>query len=167
MLKELSIFIILINLSLSLSVADGFKKVANILEQNCVKCHHEEKDKGGLMLKTLADIEAGGDSGPSLVINDPAKSELLARVKLDPDHDDIMPPKGDPLTSQQIKAIESWIKSGAFWPKGRVLKAPAEEKNKTIVKHSNDFARFHSDLNDEDFFRKEVFPILEAFSSCC
>ncbi len=149
-----------------LAVADSFEKVAKILEENCVKCHGEEKDKGDLRLDTLAYSIKGGESGASVVKGHPEKSELLFRVMLDADDDDIMPPKGDPLSKKEVGLLETWIKEGANWPKERVLKAPVEKK-KVVDPSSIVFERVHSDLEDEDFFKDEVYPVIEKHCYKC
>lgn len=150
-----------------LFAAQDFEQVAQILEQNCLKCHNAEKDKGDLRLDTLEWSKKGGETGPALVTGEPEKSELLLRVKLDADHDDIMPPKGDPLSQKQIQTLETWIILGAEWPKNRILKAPEEKKEVKPQQRSRDFARVQSDLNDEDFFKKEVFPIVDQHCYKC
>ena len=70
--------------------------VRPLLELHCVKCHGANKQKGGLRLDTLDQAVKGGDSGTALAKGDPAKSLLLERISLAANHDEIMPPKGDP-----------------------------------------------------------------------
>ncbi|MCM8525284.1 MAG: DUF1549 domain-containing protein, partial [Lentisphaeraceae bacterium] len=115
-------------LSWNAGAADFNKDIKPILESACIKCHSSSKDKGDLNLETLALSKKGGESGAAIVPGNPAKSLLLEKVKLPPDHDDIMPPKGDPLTKQQIALLETWIKDGAKWPEGVVLKEVKEDK---------------------------------------
>ncbi|MBT6851267.1 MAG: hypothetical protein HOA16_08735, partial [Opitutae bacterium] len=66
-------------------------------------------------------IMAGSDEGPVIVVDHPSKSSLYQRVILPSTDDDIMPPKGDPLTPAQQKIIKDWIDSGAAWAPGVVL----------------------------------------------
>jgi mono/diheme cytochrome c family protein len=90
-------------------------EVLPVLTEQCFRCHGE-KEKGGLKLNTREAALKGGKSGdPAVVPGDPAKSELVARIK-STDEDERMPPKGDGLKPQQVAAIEAWIKSGAKWP---------------------------------------------------
>ena len=62
------------------------------------------------------------------------------------DHDDIMPPKGDPLTKTQTDLIAQWIKEGAKMPEKIVTqetlwsykavnkpKAPSYSKSKSPI----------------------------------
>ena len=100
---------------------DFSKQIKPILEQRCIECHGVDKDKGDLRLHTK-------DSALDHVIV-PGKadeSELVKRVALPPDHADIMPPKGDPLTKEQIDTLKKWINEGAVWPDGLVLSGGAE-----------------------------------------
>ncbi len=44
----------------------------------------------------------------------PDESELIARVR-STEADERMPPGGSPLSNEQIKTLEEWVKSGAVW----------------------------------------------------
>jgi hypothetical protein len=79
-----------------------------------VSCHGPEKVKGKFRLDTYARLMQGGDSGPSVVPWQPAKSELLRRLHLPSDDDDFMPSNGkNVLTELQKILIEKWIAAGA------------------------------------------------------
>ena len=95
---------------------DFSKVIQPVLEQRCIECHGAEKDKGDLRLHTR---EAAFDH--VIVPGKSGESEIFKRVSLPADHDDIMPPKGDPLTKEQIDALKKWIDQGAEWPEGVVL----------------------------------------------
>ncbi|MED5382346.1 MAG: c-type cytochrome domain-containing protein, partial [Verrucomicrobiota bacterium] len=97
--------------------------VRPLLELHCVQCHGADKQKGDLRLDTVGQAEKGGDTGPALAKGDPAKSLMIERISLDADHDDIMPPKGDPLKPAQIETLRQWIADGAAWPGGVTLRA--------------------------------------------
>ncbi len=87
-----------------------------IFEKNCVACHGPDKPKSGLRMDQRASLLRGGDSGiASLVPGDTKKSHLLDLIK-GTDPDEIMPPKGDPLTKAEVALIEKWIAEGANWP---------------------------------------------------
>jgi formylglycine-generating enzyme required for sulfatase activity/mono/diheme cytochrome c family protein len=95
--------------------------VKPILEQNCLSCHQESKDKGGLRLDNKASAFAGGDSGDAIVPGFPEDSPLYTLTILPEGHDDIMPPKGDPLTQEQTDTLKAWIEQGAAWPDDETL----------------------------------------------
>jgi hypothetical protein len=114
---------------LSTHAAVDFKKdIAPIIEKTCIECHGEQKQKGDLRLDNKEGALKGGKAGPAIVAGDAEKSDLIKRISLPKGHDDVMPPKGDPLAKEQIEAIKAWIADGAKWPDGFALKssAPAE-----------------------------------------
>jgi hypothetical protein len=99
---------------------DFFRDVQPILEKKCLDCHKGAKVKGGLKLESLADaIEGGEDDGPAITPHKPQDSALLKRVA-SKDEDSIMPPKGAPLTADQIAVLTKWIDEGAHWPEMKV-----------------------------------------------
>ena len=56
------------------------EKVAPILAQRCLSCHHGDKAKGGLDLSTRKGLRAGGDKGPVIVAGKAVESRLLKMV---------------------------------------------------------------------------------------
>lgn len=83
-----------------------------VLERSCLRCHTDEKRKGGLLLASREALLEGGDSGPALVPGRSSES-LLVEV-LFPDADPHMPPKSQ-LDPVEIQSIEAWIDAGAAW----------------------------------------------------
>ena len=100
---------------------DFMREVKPILESACLSCHGPEKPKGALSIHTRAATISGGDSGTSLVPGNPDDSLLYTLTILPPDDDDIMPPKGDPLTKTQTDLLKRWIEEGAEWPTEVIL----------------------------------------------
>jgi mono/diheme cytochrome c family protein len=97
-------------------VVDFYRQVRPILEAKCAGCHTGDKPKGGLRLDSLASAIKGGKSdGAAITPGKPAESSLLVRVKSS-DAKEVMPPKGDKLTADEIKLLETWIGEGANWP---------------------------------------------------
>ena len=88
---------------------DFFKDIQPILEAKCTECHRGTKAKGDLKLDSFADAATAIKPGH------PDASELIARITTD-DEDEIMPPKGKPLTKDEIALLTQWIKEGAHWP---------------------------------------------------
>ncbi len=99
---------------------DFVKDIQPILTKTCVECHNAEKTKGDLRLDTKEGALHAVKVGKA------ADSELYKRVILPKDDDDIMPPKGEPLSKAQADLIKAWIEEGAVWPDGLVLKPGAE-----------------------------------------
>src|SRR5687768_6182618 len=95
---------------------DFKRDVQPLLEQRCHECHGEKKQKSGLRLDRKAAALQGGDSGkPAVVAGKSSESPLWRRLS-SKDADEIMPPKGEPLTEAQVALIRQWIDEGAVWP---------------------------------------------------
>lgn len=103
---------------------DQAEQAVALLDSRCFKCHSHAagKNKGGLVMDSLAGLTTGGDGGAALVPGDPAKSLFLQNI-LSTDPDKMMPPKGDRLTKAEVALLQAWVKDGASWPKSRT-KAP-------------------------------------------
>lgn len=112
---------------------DFAKTIQPLLETRCLECHGEKKQKGELRLDTKEAALKGGESGKTVVPGKPDESDLFRRVTLPKDHDDIMPPKGEPLTKEQTEALKKWITEGATWPDGLVLKEGGEKAAATAA----------------------------------
>lgn len=110
----------------SLSAEDlNFEKdVLPTLEKKCMSCHREtytdpkrgrkKKPKGDLRMDTPEHIVKAGESEkPAITAGKPDESEVLARVLLPEDSDEFMPPKGDPLTKEEVEILKKWIEEGA------------------------------------------------------
>ncbi len=98
------------------SSVDYFGEIQPLLEAKCYSCHQGGKAKGGLRLDLhAAALEGGKSEGPAIEPGDSGASPLIHRVAADAG-DDIMPPKGDPLTEAEVDLLERWIDEGAAWP---------------------------------------------------
>ncbi|NNE91408.1 MAG: DUF1553 domain-containing protein [Verrucomicrobiales bacterium] len=95
---------------------DFEKEILPILEKNCLECHGPDKQKSEFRVDQRAVMLKGGDIGfPAIVPGDPKASYLIEVIDgSDPDMQ--MPPKGDPLTKEQVALFTKWIKEGAVWP---------------------------------------------------
>jgi hypothetical protein len=110
----------------------AFDEVRAIFEGKCLECHNPDKTKGKLLMTTREALLKGGDSGHALIGVEAEKSELVKRLVLPKDHDDLMPPKGGPLPAAEIDVIRRWVAEGAAWPTGVVL--AAKDKGKEQAK---------------------------------
>jgi mono/diheme cytochrome c family protein len=108
---------------------DFTKAVKPIFESRCLECHGPKKTKGELRLDSKAAALKGGESEKTIIPGDPDASELIKRISLPAGHDDIMPPKGDPLSKTEIETLRAWVKEGAEWPEGLAL-GEGDKKNK-------------------------------------
>ncbi len=110
--------------------AVDFARVQAVLESKCLECHNPDKVKGDLLMHTAEALLKGGDTGPALVPGKPDESELVKRLILPADHDDLMPPKGGPLPAADIELVKAWIAQGAKWPQGVVMRHKSPEELK-------------------------------------
>lgn len=87
------------------------KQIWPIISDRCVECHGPKKRKGKLRLdkKEFAMEHV-------IVPGNLDESELISRITLPLDDDDVMPPEGDPLTKEQVDLLKIWVSEGAFWP---------------------------------------------------
>ncbi|MCC6232675.1 MAG: PSD1 domain-containing protein [Verrucomicrobiales bacterium] len=95
---------------------DFARDVEPLLVKRCSECHGPDAQKGGLRLDSRAAALKGGKSGsPALQVGKSAESELIQRLTTS-DPDELMPPKGGPLTPAEIDLLRRWIDAGAQWP---------------------------------------------------
>ncbi|MFN0068059.1 MAG: DUF1549 domain-containing protein [Limisphaerales bacterium] len=88
-----------------------------IFEAKCFSCHGPEKQKSGFRLDVKSAALAGGEHGRAIVPGRSAESPLIhftARLVADME----MPPKGEPLSAEEIGLLRAWIDQGAIWPDG-------------------------------------------------
>ena len=105
--------------AVSADPVDFERQIAPTLVRRCTGCHNASDPAGGLDMSRAELVRKGGDSGePAIVSGDPAKSNLLVRIRAGE-----MPPegKGPPPTAEEVAALETWVAGGAAWPESRVL----------------------------------------------
>ncbi len=91
------------------------KQVRPVLVDQCIRCHGEKKQQGGLRLDSRQGWSMGGDSGPAIVPGKPEESLLIQAIRYQ-NNELEMPPKGI-LPEQTIAAFEHWVRSGASDPR--------------------------------------------------
>lgn len=111
----------------SLVAADFEREIRPLLQQRCVECHGEKKQKGELRLDAKAFAFKGGHDGPAIVAGNVSASPLFRRIA-STDDDQRMPPKGAPLSLAQVAAVKAWIEGGAVWPENAADRAAAVDK---------------------------------------
>ena len=94
---------------------DFARDIEPLFANHCLKCHGPEKQKGGLRLDAKPAAFKGGDDGKVIVPGKSAESRLVHRVA-GLDEKEVMPPKGERLTTQQTGLLRAWIDQGASWP---------------------------------------------------
>lgn len=88
-----------------------FAKVEAILGAKCIMCHGEG-GKAGLDLRTYESAMKGSRNGPVVIASDPDKSPIILSLK-GAEGREQMPKNSMPLSDDEMKTIETWIKNGA------------------------------------------------------
>src|SRR2546421_10520018 len=94
---------------------DFQKEVRPLFESRCFECHGPRKQKSGLRLDRKSSAFQGGDSGKPAVVPGKSAESLLVQKITSKDPDEIMPPKGEKLTSSETELLKKWIDQGATW----------------------------------------------------
>src|SRR5688572_30025590 len=100
------------------ATVDFDRQVRPIFESRCYECHGEKKQKSGVRFDQRDSVFHGGDSGKALIVTGKSVESLLIQKVISSDPDEMMPPKGDRLTPEQIATLKAWIDDGAHWPQG-------------------------------------------------
>jgi hypothetical protein len=102
-----------------------------VIEKKCLDCHNDrakhplnKSPKGGLQLDTPEMVLKGGSGGPIVISGKPDESSFYTLTILPPDHEDVMPSKGDPLTKQEQELFKNWILQGIDF--GVKIQAPVK-----------------------------------------
>jgi mono/diheme cytochrome c family protein len=97
---------------------DFVRDVRPIFEAHCYDCHSGDKRKSGLRLDVKAAALKGGDNhGPDIIPGKAAESPLIHFLTTT-NKDEVMPPKGGPLSEKDIAILTAWVNEGAAWPDG-------------------------------------------------
>ncbi len=87
-----------------------YRSVRPILQRRCSGCHFDGKREGGLSVVAVNELTKGGEAGASIVPGKPDDSVLIQYVSGEKPQ---MPINGDPLTSEQVLTLRTWIAQGA------------------------------------------------------
>jgi mono/diheme cytochrome c family protein len=103
---------------------DFVREVRPIFEAHCLKCHDANKQRGGLRLDDKESALKGGENyAPSIKPKNSAESPLIHFVAGAVEEMQ-MPPKGEPLSAEQIGLLRAWIDQGASWPESSGPSSP-------------------------------------------
>lgn len=96
---------------------DFQQQIAPLLLARCVSCHGPKEQKGDLRLDGKAHLfPAGDEENWSVRPGKPEDSDMVRRLGLPADDEDVMPAKGDLLSKEQQALVARWIAEGAEWP---------------------------------------------------
>jgi len=88
-----------------------------IFRQHCLTCHNEDDAEADIDLSTFAATIKGGSSGAILKAGRPQASILLQAITHG-ENVEAMPPTGPKLSDEEIKVIDTWIRSGLIEGRG-------------------------------------------------
>lgn len=91
----------------------GAMNVVNVLATHCERCHGAQRQKGGLQILPLEQLFTGSQDYWVVRRGAPTESELYRRITLASNHEEVMPPDGEPMTKAEIELVANWIRSGA------------------------------------------------------
>jgi hypothetical protein len=94
------------------------RDIQSLFESRCYECHGAQKQKSGVRLDRKSGVFGLADSGKPPVIPGKSSESVLIQRVASQDSEEVMPPKGDKLTPQQIDLLKRWIDQGAVWPDG-------------------------------------------------
>jgi mono/diheme cytochrome c family protein len=95
------------------SAIEAGKSAREIFRDRCIACHGETVQEGNLRLDHSEGLMAGGDSGNAIAVGRSHDSLLIERVTAR--DESRMPPKGTPLSDEQIATLSRFIDLGAPW----------------------------------------------------
>lgn len=128
--------------------------VRPMLVANCVECHGDHKQEGGLSLATIDGLLQGGDSGPAIILGKPDESLLIEALRYESYE---MPPNGQ-LEDSVVGGVAAWVEAGADWPNGLKL-----EKFSDIDQHDREWWCYQPvanfavpDVDDDGWCRNEI-----------
>lgn len=106
------------------------KHIKPLFDASCIRCHGEQRPKGGLRLDSAAAVLKGGEEGKVVTAGDSARSRLVIAISgLDPklkmppppregrggggQGQKQGPPPAKPLTPEEVGLVRAWIDQGA------------------------------------------------------
>jgi len=82
----------------------------------CLGCHNAGEPSGGLDLQSFAGLQAGGDSGETLLVAGKASASRLVQLLEGAAKPQMPPKKSKQPTAEEIALVKLWINQGAKGP---------------------------------------------------
>jgi mono/diheme cytochrome c family protein len=84
------------------------QQIAPIFEARCTQCHGEPVAESGLNLSTYEGAMVGSEYGTVVEAGNPDESLIIDMISSGG-----MPAEGDPMPSEELELLRSWIAEGA------------------------------------------------------
>lgn len=91
-------------------------QIQPIFEEHCIDCHGADKQKSRLRLDTPQNILKGGNSGEPVLLPGRGSDSHVIQLVTSSDPEEVMPAKGDRLSTEEIALLNTWIDQGAKMP---------------------------------------------------
>ncbi|MEZ6058907.1 MAG: DUF1549 domain-containing protein [Planctomycetaceae bacterium] len=102
--------------------ADHFRdRIVPILQTHCLSCHNDVDRKGDFSLQSAVALKSSDFVEPGR----PDDSHLLNVLIAADGEPPSMPKDAEPLTSDEVNSLRTWIAEGAHWPENFELTEPA------------------------------------------
>jgi hypothetical protein len=88
-------------------------EIAPLLQRRCLTCHNDDSAKGGYRVESFAKLLHPGDSELAPIVPGKASESEWVHLLREPDANERMPQKADPLPALELALIERWIDQGA------------------------------------------------------
>src|SRR4051812_26100744 len=115
--------------SFAAQAVDFTKEIQPIFANRCYECHGDKKQKSGFRLDEKKVAFAGGESGKAAIVPGQSSDSSLIKHITSIDKDEKMPPKGEPLSADQIALLKAWIDGGANWPETADSREAAQKRH--------------------------------------
>ena len=103
--------------TLDANPVDFNTQIKSLLSNRCIACHgpDEENREAGLRLDTFDGATRDLDGFFAIVPGDAEESEMIFRMSLPADDEEVMPPKGKgkPFSKDEIALFRKWVEEGA------------------------------------------------------
>lgn len=106
---------------------DFTKHIQPIFSENCYKCHGPDNQESGLRLDKKSFAMKGGERGAPILPGKAAESILFRAINGSGEDVPRMPKKADPLSSENVALIRTWIEQGADWPESETAEEPGKD----------------------------------------
>ncbi|MCH9774974.1 MAG: PSD1 and planctomycete cytochrome C domain-containing protein [Planctomycetes bacterium] len=93
------------------------EQVRPLLIKHCIECHGPKKQFAELRLDSRDHLLKGGETGPAIKVNHPDESLLITAVR----RESLEMPPDNPLKTEEIEILSTWIKHGAAWPQKAII----------------------------------------------
>lgn len=131
MLRCVLLALTALSASASIAVAaapiDFAHQIVPILRTHCGECHTGAAKKGGFSLNTRAELTAGGESGPAVVVGKSAMSDLIERIASTDVDLQMPPPPAKRVPPEAVALLKAWIDAGLPWDEGFSFQPPTYE----------------------------------------